>query len=69
VLFAASNVKSASALLPLACEMASFERSYVHFTFMGRDDISLDLLKEVNGVKVGCDITFHGNAPKITCVV
>ena len=60
VLFAASNVKSAGSLLPLACEMATFKRNHVHFAFMGRDDISLDLLKEVNGVKAGCDVWFHG---------
>lgn len=61
VLFAASNVKSASTLLPLACEMANFKRNHVHFAFMGRDDISLELLKEVNGVKTGCGVWFHGN--------
>jgi hypothetical protein len=60
VLFAASNVKSAGILLPLACEMANFKRNDVHFAFMGRDDISLDLLKQVNGVKAGCDVWFHG---------
>jgi hypothetical protein len=60
VLFAASNVKSAGILLPLACEMATFKRNYVHFAFMGRDDISLDVLKDVNGVKAGCDVWFHG---------
>jgi hypothetical protein len=60
VLFAASNVKSAGSLLLLACEMATFKRNHVHFAFMGRDDISLDLLKELNGVKAGCDVWFHG---------
>jgi hypothetical protein len=60
VLFAASNVKSAGILLPLACEMANFKRNDVHFAFMGRDDISIDLLKQVNGVKAGCDVWFHG---------
>jgi hypothetical protein len=61
VLFAASSDKSAAGLLPLACEMASLKRNHVHFAFMGRDDISLDILKEVNGVKAGCDVWFHGN--------
>jgi hypothetical protein len=60
VLFAASNVKSAGILLPVACEMATFKRNHVHFAFMGRDDISLELLKEENGVKAGCDVWFHG---------
>jgi hypothetical protein len=60
VLFAASNVQSAATLLPLACEMATFKRNHVHFAFMGRDDISLELLKEVNGVKAECKVWFHG---------
>lgn len=62
VLFAASSVKSAATLLPLACEMANSKRSHVHFAFMGRDEISLDLLKEVNGIKDGCNVWFHGNS-------
>ena len=60
VLFAASNVKSVATLLPLACEMATFERNHVHFAFMGRDNTSLELLKELNGVKAGCNVWFHG---------
>ncbi len=60
VLFAAANAKSAATLLPLACEMTTFKRNHVHFAFMGRDDISLELLKEVNGVKAGCNVWFHG---------
>jgi hypothetical protein len=60
VLFAASSVKSAAILLPLACEMANLKRNHVHFAFMGRDDISLELLKEINGVNADCDVWFHG---------
>jgi hypothetical protein len=39
--------------------MATRERNYVHFALMGRDDISMDILKSVNGVK-DCKIIFHG---------
>lgn len=60
VLFAASSLKSASILLPMACEMAKWKRNDVHFTFMGRHNISMDALKEVNGLDRSCDIWLHG---------
>lgn len=60
VLFAASSLKSASALLPMACEMSILKRNNVHFALFGRDDISLETLKEVNGVTKGCEIWYHG---------
>ncbi|TGO20596.1 hypothetical protein BPAE_0283g00080 [Botrytis paeoniae] len=63
VLFAASSLKSASTLLPIACEMALRERNYVHFAFMGRDDIPMDILKSVNGVNKDCQIFFHDARP------
>ena len=60
-LFAAASLKSASILLPIACEMANRERNYVHFAFMGRDDISMDILKSVNlGDAKECSIIIHG---------
>jgi hypothetical protein len=40
--------------------MALKERNQVHFALMGRDDISMDILKAVNGVEDGCKINFHG---------
>lgn len=58
-LFAASSLKSSAVLLPIACEMAMRERNYVHFAFMGRDEISMEILKAVNGVSM-CKILFHG---------
>ena len=61
VLFAAANTKSASVMLQLACDMAALKRNSVHFAFLGRDDVTMNLLKEVNGVTEGCDIKFHGN--------
>jgi hypothetical protein len=60
VLFAASSLQSASILLPVACEMAKWKRNDVHFAFMGRDDISMDILKSINGVTKECDIWLHG---------
>ncbi|KAG4030578.1 hypothetical protein MFRU_011g00370 [Monilinia fructicola] len=63
VLFAASSLKSASTLLPIACEMALRQRNYVHFAFLGRDDIPMDILKAVNGVNKDCQIFFHDARP------
>lgn len=60
VLFAASNVKSAATLLPLACEMARWKRNDVHFAFMGRDEIPITILEEVNGITTACNIKMHG---------
>ncbi|QSZ34348.1 hypothetical protein DSL72_005939 [Monilinia vaccinii-corymbosi] len=71
VFFAASSLKSASTLLPIACEMALRQRNFVHFAFMGRDDIPMDILKAVNGVNKDCQIFFHGMmfSSKICCMV
>ncbi|KKY25775.1 putative glycosyltransferase 2 [Diplodia seriata] len=64
VLFAASNLKSVSALIPLACEMAKWNRNHVHFAIMGRYDIFLDEVLEVNGVdREGCGIYWHDARP------
>lgn len=60
VLFAAANLKSAATLLPLACEMAKWKRNKVHFAFMGRDEISIETLEEINGVAPDCNIKMHG---------
>jgi hypothetical protein len=40
--------------------MAIRERNFVHFALMGRDDISMDVLKSVNGITEECKIIFHG---------
>jgi hypothetical protein len=40
--------------------MAARQRNYVHFALMGRDDISMDILKAVNGITKECKITYHG---------
>lgn len=64
VLFAVSNLKSASVMLPLACEMAKWNRNYVHFALTGRDAIPLDDLLELNGItKETCKVYWHDARP------
>ena len=60
VLFAASSLKSAAEILPLACEMANWKRNDVHFALMGRDDIEVSEVKSLNGVSSECNIHWHG---------
>jgi len=62
ILFAASSLKSAAALLPMACQMGSELRNYVHFALVGRSEISIDVLREVNGIDKSCNIFFHGTS-------
>ncbi|KAK3323504.1 hypothetical protein B0T19DRAFT_450275 [Cercophora scortea] len=59
VLFAASSLQSAAALLPMACQMGSELRSYVHFALMGRSDMGIEELRAVNGIDDSCQIIFH----------
>ena len=60
VLFAAANLQSASRLIPMACEMARWNRNVVHFAFLGRDDIPLKDLQMINGVGAECSVFWHG---------
>jgi len=62
ILFAASGLKSVSELLPLACEMARWERNDVHFSIMGRDDLEIQEVKALNGVSDDCNIHWHGES-------
>ncbi|KAI9827153.1 MAG: hypothetical protein M1832_005289 [Thelocarpon impressellum] len=59
VLFAAANLKSAALLIPIACEMARWQRNDVHLAFMGRDDLPMLDILAVNGVDKECDVTWH----------
>lgn len=70
VLFAASSLKSAAKLLPLACEMGAELRSYVHFALMSKSEILVDELLSVNGIDDSCKIIFHGKvqSPKVWIV-
>jgi len=67
VLFVASSLKSAALLLPIACQMGSELRSYVHFAVMSRSDISIDEIREVNGIDESCHIIFHGMLTNPPC--
>ena len=60
VLFAASNLKSASEIIPLACEMARWDRNDVHFAVMGRDDMEMSEIKKLNGAEEDCNVHWHG---------
>jgi hypothetical protein len=60
VLFAAASLQSASAMVPIACEMARYRRNVVHFILLGRYDISIEELLLKNGVGDGCDVHWHG---------
>jgi hypothetical protein len=60
VLFAASSLKSVANLLPMACDMAKWDRNYVHLALLGRDSLSLDEILEINGVSgKDCAVMFH----------
>jgi len=60
VLFAVSSLQSAANLMPMACEMAKWDRNHVHMAFLGRDSLPLEDILEVNGVKEeDCNVYFH----------
>ena len=60
VLFAASSLKSVANLLPMACDMARWDRNYVHLALLGRDPLSLDEILEINGISSkDCAVSFH----------
>ncbi|WPH04691.1 Hypothetical protein R9X50_00758400 [Acrodontium crateriforme] len=64
VLFAASSLKSAANLMPMACEMAKWDRNYVHLGLFGRDDLSLNEILSINGVdRKKCGVYFHDARP------
>lgn len=59
--FAAGGLGSVSDLLPLACRMANEKLNTIHFVLMGRDDISVEGIQQVNGLDdVNCPINWHG---------
>ncbi|KAK4193760.1 hypothetical protein QBC35DRAFT_371239 [Podospora australis] len=63
VLFAAASLKSASVLLPMACEMGAELRSYVHFALLGGSEIGMEELRAVNGIDESCQVIFHDGRP------
>jgi hypothetical protein len=63
VLFAASNLQSVSDLIPVACEMARQGINTVHFALMGRDEVSIEGIKHVNGISdESCPLFWHGES-------
>lgn len=64
ILFAASSLKSAATLLPVACQMGMELRSYVHFALMSRSEIDIDELQKINGIDSSCNVIFHGMSCK-----
>lgn len=64
VLFAASDLKSAAVLIPMACDMATAAKNYVHMAIMGRSDLSLKEIMEINGVdQKECRMFWHDARP------
>jgi hypothetical protein len=67
VLFAVSNLKSAATLLPMVCEMSRWNRNYVHAAFMGREDIPMKEILEINGIdEEKCPAVWHDARPDYT---
>jgi hypothetical protein len=67
ILFAMSNLKSVATLLPMVCEMSQWNRNHVHAAFLGREDIPLEDLLEINGIdKVKCPAEWHDARPDYT---
>lgn len=66
ILFATSNLKSAAAIMPMACEMAAQKRNDVHFAFMGREELEIHEIKEINGINDDdCLVNWHGESREI----
>ncbi|OKP10571.1 hypothetical protein PENSUB_3874 [Penicillium subrubescens] len=60
VMFAAASLHSVSDMLPLACGMAVKRLNHVHFVLMGKEDVSIEGIKQVNGIRdPECPITWH----------
>lgn len=63
IILAAAALESVSSLLPLACEMARNEDYRVHFALMGRHTISIEGIREVNGInETECPLMWHGES-------
>lgn len=64
IVFAMSSLQSASSMLPMVCEMARWSRNYVHAAFMGREDIDLVKILEINGIdQIKCPAIWHDARP------
>ncbi|KAI0453101.1 hypothetical protein F5B21DRAFT_310420 [Xylaria acuta] len=63
VLFAAASLQSAATLLPMACQMGIELKSHVHFALLGRSNIDMEHLWEINGIDRSCVVIFHDARP------
>lgn len=63
ILFMTANLKTASVLLPMACEMGRERRNHVHFALLSRDMIGMEDLQQINGLDDSCEIHFHDARP------
>jgi hypothetical protein len=64
VLFAASSLKSAANLMPLACEMGRVNKSEVHMAILGRNALPLSEILSVNGQQQkDCHVMLHDGRP------
>ncbi|KAI1527276.1 hypothetical protein PtrCC142_003649 [Pyrenophora tritici-repentis] len=67
VLFAMSSLRSVATLLPMACEMSQWNRNHVHVAFMGREDIPVKDLIDINGIdQEKCRVVWHDARPDYT---
>lgn len=64
IIFAMSSLRSASTMLPMICEMANWSRNWVHAVFMGREDLDLTEILEINGIdQIKCPAIWHDARP------
>lgn len=64
VLFGISHIKSASNVLPMACEMSNRNRNRVHVVLLGRHDLSIEAIKDIYGISdADCPVFWHDGRP------
>jgi hypothetical protein len=64
VLFAASDLKSLSNLVPLACAMSKTGATYVHVALFARSELKLQEIMRINGVdEKECKVYWHDARP------
>lgn len=60
VLFAFANIHSASAVVTAACTMAAHNRSRVHVATLGKEDVALEHVLQINGISLAdCPVRWH----------
>lgn len=67
IVFPISSLHSASTMLPMICEMARWRRNHVHAAFMGREDIDVAQILDINGIdQIKCPAIWHDARPDWT---